>query len=344
MEKYTSWREMLNDIIRDGQERQKIAGVVGINAVTLGRWASNTSRPRYQHLRRLLLALSQQHRAEMQELIAQEFPDFPLGLELNKQDEEQDLISSDLYARVFHTYASAPHAQRSWNVANLILRHALERLDPQQQGMAITLVQCIPPSEDGKVYSLRERMGFGTSPWPPNLEPYAIFLGLGSLSGYVVGRCQHSVVQNRSKEQQGLRPIHWDKWEKGAAAYPIYRESRVAGCLLVSSALPDYFSSHRQKLIEQYAELLSLVFEPGEFYPVEHINLRAMPEGTEQQPYLFTYRQRVSDMMLTVLRGNENIDVKHAEVLTWKEIEQELAEFAIAHSSELGKYYSMHAE
>ncbi|GHO52534.1 GAF domain-containing protein [Ktedonobacter robiniae] len=327
MEKYTSWRELLGSIIQDMQERQRIAGLLGVNVVTLGRWAGNASNPRYQHLRRLLSVLPQ-YRAELQELIVVEFPDFSLGLELSKQGEEQDLISSALYAQVFNIYTIMPYIQRSWSITNLILRHALDQLDSQKQGMAVILIQCMPPSQNGKVCSLRERIGFGNSPWPANLEPHAIFLGMESLSGYVVGTCQSSVLQNRSKEQQGVRPVHWDQLEKSAAAYPIYRESKVAGCFLVSSAVPNYFLPSRLKLIEQYAELLSLVFDYEEFYPLEQISLQIMPHSSDQEKVLFNFRQRVAEVMLTSMRSGENLDIRKAEALVWSQLEQEL--FALA--------------
>lgn len=334
MEKYATWRELLYSIIRDGQEKQRMASELGINAVTLTRWANNTSKPRYQHLRSLFTALPQQYRAEMQELIPREFPDFPLGLDLNKQEEEQELIASDLYARVFHTYALYPHEQRSWNITNLILRDALVRLDTQQKGLAVTLVQCTPPSEQGgMVYSLRERTGVGSSPWQPNREPYAIFLGTGSLSAQVVAMCHPIVLQSRDKEHQGILPVYWADLEMGAAAYPIYRESKVAGCLLVSSAISDYFTPYRQKLMEQYAELLSLVFEPDEFYPVEQIDLRVMPKGKEQEKALLQFRSRVEKIMRNAQYNGAYIDVREAERMVWKEMEREFYMLAAEHKT-----------
>ena len=60
MNKLHTWRELLGRCIEQSQERQRIAAVVGVSEVTLGRWVNGETKPRPQNLRRLLLALPQQ--------------------------------------------------------------------------------------------------------------------------------------------------------------------------------------------------------------------------------------------------------------------------------------------
>ncbi len=281
-----------------------------------------TSTPRSQHLRRLLSALPH-YRDQLFDLISREDESALAGAG-SAAFEEEDEIPSEFYARVFNAYAMTPQAQRSWSVTNLILQQALAQLDPHQTGMAITVVQCMSPSVDGKVNSLRERTGYGTSPWSMNLEPYAVFLGAESLAGYVASSCYPRVLQN-SNEHQGIIPAHWVEWERSAAVYPIARGGKVAGCLLVSCTEPNYFSSTRQKLIQQYADLLVLVFELPEFYDLSQINLRVMPNYQRQAQYLSNFRQRVAECMTTELRKGHPLDLKQAEILIWQELEQELS-------------------
>jgi hypothetical protein len=213
--------------------------------------------------------------------------------------------------------------QRSWSVTKLILQQALGQLDPEQVGMAVTLVQCMPAAADGMVHSLRERSGYGTPPWRMNLEPYVIFLGAESLAGYAVSSCQSRIIQN-SEEYNGMLPAHWVEWEKSAAAYPILRTGTVAGCLLVSCTEPDYFLPFRRKLIQDYAELLSLVFDPVEYYNVERIQLAAMPYFHIQERYLAGFRRQVSQVLTQQMIEGQSISLAEAERRVWRQLEEQL--------------------
>src|SRR5260221_5637635 len=64
-------REFLGQLIRDSQEKQRIAAELGINSATLVRWGHNETDPRPQNLRQLLKALPH-HRQKMRELVAVE--------------------------------------------------------------------------------------------------------------------------------------------------------------------------------------------------------------------------------------------------------------------------------
>ncbi len=66
------WRELLGKIIRDTQEKQRIANELGISSVTLTRWVAGESRPRPQNLRLLINALPDYRRTFL-ELIPEEF-------------------------------------------------------------------------------------------------------------------------------------------------------------------------------------------------------------------------------------------------------------------------------
>ena len=321
LDKYVSWRELLGHLIRDPHERQRIANVLDVSTVTLTRWANNTSQPRQTNLYNLLDAIPQQ-RALLTELIAKEFPGFN-GTPAEKLDDATPEIPTAFYARMLNAYSTTPQAQRFWSISNLILQQALGQLDPNHIGLAITIVQCMPPSLDNKIRSLRESVVRGTTPWDMHLEQRAIFLGEESLAGYVVTHCHQRVLQNRA-EGQGIFSAHWVEWEEGAAAYPILRSGNIAGCLLVSCTQPNFFLPSRCLLIERYAELMTLVFEPEEFYDIQQINLAFMPHYRTQEQYLQGFQQRVSQVMLQAMRERQALSYIEAQQLVWKQLEEEL--------------------
>jgi len=77
-------------------------------------------------------------------------------------------------------------------------------------------------------------------------------------------------------------------------------------------------------LIQYYAELLSFVFEPREFYDLEHIKLRTMPYYQIQEQYLISFRQRVSRLMIEALKEGRSMSLLQAEHAIWQQIEREL--------------------
>ena len=316
-----SWRERLREIIQNPQERQRIANELSINPLTLVRWINHQSNPRPRNLQQLLIALPQ-YRSELIQSIELEFPDLVVdekGLEVADQQLE---IPSEFYARVLATYLTTPTPQRFWTLGTLILQQALGQLDPNHLGMAIIIAQCMPPLHGKKVRSLREQIGRGTPPWPFHLDDQAIFLGAESLAGYAVNSCRPAIIQN--PDEGGRFPVHWAEWEKSAAAYPIMQMNASAGCLLVSSTQPDYFLPTRQALLQNYAALIALAFDPREFYSIQDIDLHLMPFYRRQLTYRANFRQRVSGVLLEAYRSGQSLSILEAEQLVWQQLEEEL--------------------
>jgi transcriptional regulator with XRE-family HTH domain len=322
VEAASTWRELLERITQDMLERQRIARELGVSMVTLSRWVHNTTNPRIQSLHRLLEVLPQ-YRTQLHPLILAEFPEFANTAIEDFQEENENFIPSTFYARVFDAYTTTSKLQRFWTISNLILQQALEQLDTHQLGMAIIIVQCMPPWDDQNIYSLRERAGHGTRPWSMNLEQQAIFLGEESLAGNIVSAGRPKALQSRNA-YQGVAPVHWVDWEESAAGYPLLRSSEIAGCLLLSSTQPDYFGPHRLQLLQYYAELLAFVLEPEEFYDLSRIKLRTMPYSTEQKKTLATFRSRVAHLMAQSLKEKKTINLTLAEQIVWQQIEKEL--------------------
>ena len=325
MQQPESWRDLLKIIINDQHERVRLSEELGIRTITLTRWANHETDPRPQNLRHLLAALPQ-HREQLLDLIRDErgFEEFSdAGL-----DDASTGLPSSFYTNVFTARASTVDNMRYWSICNLILQQAIGQLDPDHLGMAIHVVRCMPPSQsDQKVHSLRESVGIGTPPWSGDLEQKAMFLGAESLCGYVVTLCRPATNQN-VEDPHNMIPAHRVEYEKSAAVHPILYAGRVAGCLLVSSTQPNYFLSHaRIALIEHYANLVALAFEPEEFYEPPAIELRYMPSQETQRSFFANFRQRVATTMIEAARDRKPVNNIQAERIVWQTLEEELFNF-----------------
>lgn len=322
MQDLPSWRDLLGTVIQDPQEKRRIANELGINPITLTRWVNKEVSPRPQSLQRLLKALPQ-HRKVLLELIAKEFGDFASEAEDSLTEDLQQKIPSEFYIRVLRTLATIPKVLRFSSLCDLILQQALEQLDPQRLGLAIIVVRCMLPSREGKIRSLRESAGRGTPPWEGKLDQQAILLGAESLAGHAV-TLGHPVANQDLSESKSLSPGYHGLWEESAAAAPIMLEGNIAGCLLVSSTQPNYFLPSRQALIESYADLIALAFEPEEFYEAKYLELGLVPFQEVQQAYLSHFRHRLTEMMMQAARNNHPLTVAQAEQMIWQQFEDEL--------------------
>jgi len=327
-----TWRDLLGMVIKDPQEKQRLAIELGVSQLTLVRWANNESKPRLQNLHLLVKALPE-YRTSLPALIVHEFEEFSSAVESN--DETSDEIPSTFYARVFQANAELTPSLRPWLMRDIILQQALEQLDPRRQGMAIIVVQCMPPTKENIVRSLREVMGRGTSPWNRDLEQQAILLGAESMAGYVVTTGHPMTIQNLN-EDQSIFPARRAQWEESSTAHPILRGNLVAGCLLISSTRPNYFTPERLTLSRNYADLLALAFAPEEFYELEHIKLGVMPQYDIQRLHLATFQERVYRILVEAARNNEPIDGVQAEKLAWQQLEGELLHLSTHTNHEQG--------
>ena len=322
MERQSSWRELLNNIIDTSSERERIANEIGVRPITLTRWASGESIPRPQNLGHLLNALPKRYREQFQELIEEDFP----HLFLSDEDKSPDEIPFAFINQVLDTRANTPDMLRFWTMTRLILQHALMQLDPNTLGMAITVVRCMPPTKDGKIRSLRESVGLGTPPWSGDLEQRALFLGAESLAGHVVTLCRPETIDDLRINISFL-PAYQTEYEVSATAHPIMYANRVAGCLLLSSTQPRYFLSlSRFSLIRGYANLLALAFDPEEFYQPELVELYMMPSVEVQQTHFAHFRQRVLALLKDSSMTSQPLTSIQAEQVVWQQLQEQFLE------------------
>jgi hypothetical protein len=313
------WREFLGGIISNATERDRIASEIGVHAVTLSRWVSGESSPRPHNMRQLLRALPKQQRQQLQsqlEKVSSDISDF--DIDTSEQEIPYKFIMEVLDAR-----ASIPDLLRFWSITRLVLQQALRQLDPERVGLAITVVRCMPP-RDGKIRSLREGVGLGTPPWGGDLEEKALLLGAESLAGHVTVSCRLEHIGDL-KSNKTFLPAYQVEHEISAVACPIMYACRVAGCLLLSSTQQDYFAPEaRLSLVRGYTNLVSLAFNPEEFYDPEMIALHIMPPPPRQQDFFDGFRQRVLKRMQKSAVMEQRLASTEAEHLEWLQIEESL--------------------
>nr|BBH91205.1 hypothetical protein KTC_59560 [Thermosporothrix sp. COM3] len=314
------WMKVLQGGIKSPAERRRLAQALHVAPMTLTRWANGESQPNRQHLARLAQVAGSSYRQDLLSALQAQYPDFQNWL----MEGVSSTIPSAFFARVLRERTMTTESLIFWRLSELILEQALEQLDPQKAGMAVRLILCMPPREDGNVWSLRQCLGRGVHPWKTNLEHEVLFLGYESLSGYAIHSGQLR-YDNDLHVSNRLFPAIRDKYEFSAAAYPLRFEGNIAGCLLASSHVAQHFNETRLALLATFGDLLSLALTRREdFYPPSRIALKVMPEPARQEGPISTFRQRVTRIYQRAAAQHQAITAEEAEMEAWKEIEYEL--------------------
>ena len=247
-------------------------------------------------------------------------------MQLQESEETRvDVIPVEFYIRVLRTLATTPKIIRYPTLGNLILEQALKHLDPDRVGVGISIARCLPPAHEDSVSSLLVDLGRGSPPWSQNMDNESMLLGAESLAGYAAISARTVALSNLFSAGTTL-PASVGMWERSAVASPIMLEGKVAGSLLVSSVLTEYFTPEQLLLVNNYADLVALAFEPVHFYDPQYIQLKVFPTQQEQQPAIRGFRKRVSEIM----RMRQPITIGRAELLAWQQIEEELLQLQLS--------------
>ncbi|MGH2495903.1 MAG: GAF domain-containing protein [Ktedonobacteraceae bacterium] len=240
------------------------------------------------------------------------------------KNEDLAQISTEFYLQILNDRASLIEIIRKRELLVKIIKQALIQLDPQHIGMAITLALCMPPGKNGKVRSLRERMGQGTYPWDADLENLSIFLANDSLAGYVAQNQRPSAIDDLTKET--LLPAYQTEDEVSAAAAPIMLEGLIAGCLLASSVETAHFTQQRLSLLASFSDLVSLALDPNEFYPREIIQLGVLrhKRAEDQRNILRAFPRLVQNRLLESYQTPHSLSYLEAEEIVWSELEDQV--------------------
>ncbi len=307
-----AWRKLLAQLTENNPaERQRAASELGVSTVTLVRWMTGESRPRTESLQKLP-SVFPLYSAALNESIRNYLSPGSVGT---------PSVPTELTERVFEALATSGGTFSSWSICNMLLLKAIEQLDPSDLGMEISVVQCVPPKQEQLVRSACERIGVGSSPWSSGVKRRVLFLGAESLAGYVIGRGEPASVGDM--RQEGSLPVRPGAYEKSAAAHPLLRRGRIAGCLLVSSTQTDFFTPASLALIEQYTNRIALAFADDEFYRQSEISLHFLPLASEQDQHHQTtqFRERIAALrQANAFRLGE----AEAEIRVLQDMEDEL--------------------
>jgi hypothetical protein len=90
---------------------------------------------------------------------------------------------------------------------------------------------------------------------------------------------------------------------------------------------PIVFTSSLLTVLEYYADLAALLFEPEDFYPGTAIHLRVMPPYDRQSPFFHNFNQRTSRKFTEMLNEGRQITLQEARLAVWQDLETELLAF-----------------
>jgi hypothetical protein len=315
----SSWQAVLQKIIQPTRERQRLASALGVNTITLTRWARQDSHPQRSYLAMLVKVVQPHQRAELLNALLAAYPDMQDKL----LEETAEAIPSTFFRYVLQERASINEILRRHHISMAILSEALHLLDPNQLGMAVTPALCMPAVQS-RVLSLREQGGRGTVPWTADLEHKSIFLGLNSLAGHVVQSGRPDSIVDVKTEQYIPVFAYPEHLEISASAAPIWLEGKIAGCLLAASTQRGHFTQSRIDLLTNFANLYTLALSPSDFHEHRLVQLRYIPEPPHQDVYLNSFRQRVTRLMAEAGRQGKSLSSADAELRAWQEIEEQL--------------------
>jgi hypothetical protein len=88
--------------------------------------------------------------------------------------------------------------------------------------------------------------------------------------------------------------VYQDEYTASGAAIPILRQGQGAGCFVILSAQPHFFTAHALTILQRYCELTAVAMRDDEWYAPEQFALHAMPSASTQQAYIARFFDRVS--------------------------------------------------
>ncbi len=319
-----TWRDLLGKVTVRPGERQRIATALRINSITITRWVTGASKPRIETLRALPHALPQ-HYEQMITLLKLEYPDLFSGEPIIDMEEA---IPSNFYGQVLNSYAMHPERLRIASLGDTILQQIIHQFDPNNEGFAVFIAQCVPPTRGHKVRSLRISIGASGPPVVSRFRNQTCFCGAESQAGLAV-LSAHAVVVQGPEDAQRIIPGQQVLLPGSSLAIPILQYDCSAGSACFVSPHNNFFSPERITLLKQYVNLLTIAFNPHEFYPLADINLAMMPMRVQQQPVLSTLQQRITDRMLLPAAEGLPLSRLEAEQQILKEVEEELIQLVL---------------
>jgi hypothetical protein len=323
-EEAQTWRNLLGKVAAQPEERHRIAMALRINSITITRWIAGTSNPRLETLRSLPRVLPG-CREQLITLLKQEYP----NLFANEPLIDMALtIPSAFYSHVLSTYSTHPELLRASSLSSTILQQIVRHFDPGNEDFAAFTAQCVAPEPDHKVRSLRIIMGYGGLSVGRSFTNQTCFCGAESQAGLAAIAAHLIAIQN-PEEARRIIPDQYIIESASSLAIPLLQYDRIAGCVCFVSSQENYFSPERIGLLKHYVNLLTIAFEPHEFYHLSDVNLAMMPPRSLQASVLVDLQDRITSYMLLRTSEGHPLSRQEAEQKVLKEKEEELIQLVL---------------
>jgi hypothetical protein len=323
-EEAQTWRELLGKVAAQPEDRYRIATALRINSVTITRWIAGKSNPRLETLRALPRVLPE-YREQLLTLLRREYA----NLFANEPLIDMPLtLPSSFYSHVLNTYAMHPERLRASSLRSSILQQIIQHFDPNKEGFSVFIAQCVAPDPGYKVRSMRMIMGYGEPAVSDLFTNQTCFYGAESQPG-LAALAAHLVVTQNPEEAQRIIPDQYGIPFGSSLAIPLLQYDCIAGCVCFACPQENYFSSERIGLIKHYVNLLTIAFEPHEFYHLSDLNLAMMPPRSVQAPVLANLQDRIISYMLLPTSEGHPLSRQQVEQKVLKEKEEELIQLVL---------------
>jgi hypothetical protein len=317
-----TWRQLLEKILSDQQEFDRLVKALSVDARTLRGWARGTTQPRSQGLLLLLHNLSSEYQEIMPHLVQEEFPDVYEQYVVMQTNVEitSTTIPSAVYERVLQERATSLNDRSLWGIGVAVLRPLITQLSQGSELVVAVLVRCVPPTPGEHLVTRLQEMVVETN--DENVrEPLYFFMGVNSLAGYILEMGKPRVYNDlQSFPTPVAADDNFTSSMASVAGYPICQNGAFGGILLVYSTASRFFSRRKLDLLQKYSELLALAFREKDFFPLESILLQLIPLPETQLTTLTLLREKIHQLMAMHEQKQEPLTYRQAEALALKEL------------------------
>ncbi len=322
LQQLPSWRDLLKNL--EVEEKRRIIKVLGIQEKTWERWVrGNTALPHLGRIRELLRVLPTNTQVQFLACLERDPKFAKYEIDQLIPAKRRD-ISSTFYSHFLEANVVTPEPLRFMTLCQLILLEMVGHLDADRNGIYVALLRCTPPVSGQPVRTLSQYLALGTRPWSSVLQFQHYFLGAESLVGRAILTLRPYVLQvPHCPEEWKLLSVYQDEYVASGAAVPILKQGQIAGCFVILSAQPNFFTTHALTILQRYCELTAIAMRDDEWYAPEQFALHVMPSASTQQTYLACFFDRVSMLCKNPADGSL-ADCLQAERTVSQQIEAEL--------------------
>jgi hypothetical protein len=317
-----SWRDLLRSL--GVEEKQRIIKALGIQEKTWERWVrGNTALPHLGRIRELLRVLPTHTQAQFLASLERDpkFAKYEIDqlIPVKRPD-----ISSTFYSHFLEANVVTPEPLRFMTLCQLILLEMVGHLDADRRGIYVAILRCTPPVNNEPVRTLSQYLALGTPPWSKVFQFQHYFLGAESLAGRAILTLHPYVLQSLlCPEERKLLSMYLDEYIASGAAVPLLKQRQCAGCFLILSTQPDFFTARVLTILQRYCELMAIALRDDEWYASEQFAFHVMPSASTQQAYLTCFSDRVSVLCKDQANGPLARPLQ-AERAVYQQIEAEL--------------------